>query len=81
LAETFKDAAAIAQERVSLEERLLGLQGDTAVLRERERAALDESNRALYDQIAALERRPPLPMPRRRPPRQPPAGRAGQGQR
>jgi tape measure domain-containing protein len=55
LAETLKDAAAIAQERAALEERLLGLQGDTAVLRERERAALDESNRALYDQIAALE--------------------------
>jgi hypothetical protein len=55
LAETLKDAAAIAQERAALEERLLGLQGDTAVLRERERAALDESNRALFDQIAALE--------------------------
>jgi len=55
LAEKIKDAAAIAQERASLEERLLGLQGETAVLRERERAALDESNRALFDQIAALE--------------------------
>jgi tape measure domain-containing protein len=55
LAETLRDTAAIAQERVSLEERLLALQGDTAALRERERSALDESNRALYDQIAALE--------------------------
>jgi hypothetical protein len=55
LAETLRDTAAIAQERVSLEERLLNLQGDTAALRERERSALDESNRALYDQINALE--------------------------
>lgn len=45
---------AIAGERAGLEMELLRLQGDTNALREIERAALDESNRALYDQITAL---------------------------
>ena len=55
LAETLRSAADIAQERASLEDRLLQLQGDTVGIRQRERDALDESNRALHDQIAALE--------------------------
>jgi tape measure domain-containing protein len=45
----------VSQERFSLEGRLLQLQGNTAALRERERSALDESNRLLFDQITALE--------------------------
>jgi hypothetical protein len=45
---------AIAGERAGLEMELLRLQGDTNAMREIERAALDESNRALYDQITAL---------------------------
>ncbi len=47
--------AQIAQERASLETQLLTLQGNTAALRERELAALDPSNRALQEQIWALE--------------------------
>ncbi len=42
-------------ERYGLETRLLELQGNTVELRNRERAQLHESNRALYDQIKALE--------------------------
>jgi hypothetical protein len=45
----------IASERTSLESQLLQAQGNTAEIRRRERAALDESNRALYDQVKALE--------------------------
>jgi tape measure domain-containing protein len=45
----------IAQERDGLERQLLQLQGDTAALRALERGALAESNRALYDQIEALQ--------------------------
>jgi tape measure domain-containing protein len=45
---------AIAGERAGLEMELLRLQGDTNAIREMERAALDESNRALYDQVNAL---------------------------
>lgn len=48
-------AAAIADERLSLERRLLELQGDTAALRALDLAKLDESNRALQQQIWALE--------------------------
>lgn len=48
-------ASAIAAERESLEMRILQLQGNTAAIRERERAALDVSNRGLYDRIVALE--------------------------
>lgn len=50
-----RSAADILDERRGLEDQLLRLQGDTAELRRRERATLDESNRALYDQIKALE--------------------------
>jgi len=45
----------VMTERAQLEERLLQLQGDTAELRRRERDALHESNRALYDRIVALQ--------------------------
>lgn len=48
-------AAAIADERASLERRLLELQGDTAALRALDLALLDASNRALQQQIWALE--------------------------
>jgi hypothetical protein len=48
-------AAAIADERASLERRLLELQGDTAALRALDLAQLDASNRALQQQIWALE--------------------------
>jgi hypothetical protein len=46
---------AVMQERAQLEQRLLQLQGDTAELRRRERDALHESNRALYDRIISLQ--------------------------
>jgi hypothetical protein len=53
------DAAAkakgIADERYGLETQLLTLQGNTAALRERELALLDPSNRAMQEQIWALE--------------------------
>ncbi len=48
-------AAAIADERASLERRLLELQGDTAALRALDLAQLDASNLALQQQIWALE--------------------------
>lgn len=50
-----QEAARIAQERVGLETRLLTLQGDVAALRQRELDALDPSNRAIQEQIYALE--------------------------
>ena len=46
---------AISNERIGLEGRLLQLQGNTAELRARELAALDPANRALAEQIFALE--------------------------
>ena len=46
---------AVMNERAQLEQRLLQLQGDTAELRRRERDALHESNRALYDRIISLQ--------------------------
>ena len=46
---------AISNERSGLESRLLQLQGNTAELRARELAALDPANRALAEQIFALE--------------------------
>jgi len=49
------EAQRIGQERIGLERQLLQLQGNTTALRAAERAALDESNRALYDQITALQ--------------------------
>jgi hypothetical protein len=48
-------AAAIADERLGLERRLMELRGDTAALRALELAALDASNRSLQTQIWALE--------------------------
>jgi phage-related minor tail protein len=54
------DAAAeaakkIEDERIGLELQILQAQGNTAALRTRERNAIDASNRALYDQLKALE--------------------------
>ena len=49
------EAQRIGQERLGLERQLLQLQGDTATIRALERAALDESNQALFDQINALQ--------------------------
>ena len=46
---------AIANQKYGLETTLLQLQGNTTALRERERVALDETNRALYDKITALQ--------------------------
>jgi hypothetical protein len=46
---------AVMNERAQLEQRLLQLQGDTAELRRRERDAIHESNRALYDRIISLQ--------------------------
>ena len=50
-----RSAADILSERVGLENELLTLQGNTTELRRREREALDESNRGLYDEIQALK--------------------------
>lgn len=44
----------VMSERAQLETQLLQLQGNSAELRRRERDALHESNRALYDRIVAL---------------------------
>ncbi len=49
------EATRVAQERSGLEGQLFQALGDTTALRQRERAALDESNRGLFDQIKALE--------------------------
>ena len=46
--------ADVARERAGLERTILELQGDTAALRALDLAALDESNRALQEQIWAL---------------------------
>lgn len=48
-------AQAIASEGYGLETRLLQAQGDTQALRDRELAALDNSNRAILEHIFALE--------------------------
>ena len=48
-------AAAIADERLSLERQLLELQGNTAALRALDLAQLDASNQALQQQIWALQ--------------------------
>lgn len=50
-----KSAADILSERQDLEKQLLELQGNTAAIREMELASLDESNRALQQQIWALQ--------------------------
>ena len=48
-------AAAILDERLSLERRMLELQGDTAALRALDLAQIDMSNKALQEQVWALE--------------------------
>jgi hypothetical protein len=48
-------AAAILDERFSLERRILELQGDTAALRALDLAQIDMSNKALQEQVWALE--------------------------
>ena len=53
--QALRSAADILREREGLERQLLQLQGDTTALRALDRAALDESNRALYDRIIALQ--------------------------
>ena len=50
-----KSAADILSERQDLERKLLETQGDTAAIRALDLAQLDESNRALQQQIWALE--------------------------
>ncbi len=47
--------AAVIEQRKGLETELLELQGNTVELRNRERDALDETNRALFDQVQALK--------------------------
>ncbi|CAA0103603.1 phage tail tape measure protein [Zhongshania aliphaticivorans] len=54
LVPAFKSASEIANERLSLENQLLQLQGNTAELRRRERDQLDASNRSLYDYVNAV---------------------------
>jgi hypothetical protein len=48
-------AAAILDERLSLERRMLELRGDTAALRALDLAQIDMSNKALQEQVWALE--------------------------
>jgi hypothetical protein len=55
VAQDAASAAAIVDERLSLERQLLDLQGDTAALRALDLARLDASNRALQQQIWALQ--------------------------
>lgn len=50
-----KSAADIASERQDLERRLLELQGNTAAIRALDLAKLDASNRAIQEQIYALQ--------------------------
>ena len=54
-AKALEHQAAVLNERKGLETQLLQAQGDTLTLRARERAALDESNRALFDQVQATK--------------------------
>jgi hypothetical protein len=54
-AERNAEIARIADERLSLERQLLEVQGDTNALRALDLSALDESNRALQQQIWALQ--------------------------
>lgn len=55
LAKGSNSAEDALRQRVDLEGELLRLQGDTTELRRREREQIDETNRALYDQIQALQ--------------------------
>jgi hypothetical protein len=54
-AQAQQTAERVKQEQGGLQNQLDTLLGNTGALRARERAALDESNRALYDQIKAIE--------------------------
>ena len=53
--EAEKAAQAAASQRAGLERQLLELRGDTAALSALDRAAIDQSNLAIYDQIVALK--------------------------
>lgn len=53
--EALREQINTLQERQGLEERLANLLGNSAYLRERERAAISASNLALYDQVVAIE--------------------------
>lgn len=55
LDEAAQQSAAALRERAGLERQLLTLQGNTVELRARELAGLDETNRAIQQQIWALE--------------------------
>jgi hypothetical protein len=55
MGDTVENTADILRQRTQLETRLLQLQGNTAELRRRELEALDESNRALQEQIYSIE--------------------------
>lgn len=50
-----QEAKRVADQRASLELKLAGLMGNTALARERELAALDPSNRPIQQQIYAIE--------------------------
>jgi hypothetical protein len=50
-----KSAADIASEKLDLQQQLLELNGDTAALRALQLAKLDQSNRALQEQIYAIQ--------------------------
>ena len=53
--EALKKQINTLKERQGLEEKLADLLGDSTAKRKRERDAIDESNRALYDRITAIE--------------------------
>lgn len=53
--ESMEQLTAVLNERVSLEIRLLRVQGDTQALRERELASVHEYNRGILEQIFAAE--------------------------
>lgn len=55
LGETAKDTTSILREREQLETRLLQVMGNTAALRARELASVDESNRSLLESIYSVE--------------------------
>lgn len=55
LATAAQEAAAVASQRYSLETKLLGLQGNTVALRERELALLDPTNQDLQKMIWSIE--------------------------
>lgn len=54
LEDTARSAADILEERKGLEEQLLSITNNTVELRRREREALDETNRALFDRVQMI---------------------------